>query len=76
MSNHNLDGSEKVDPVYFIYVRRKINSMTEDEMRSMQIDILQKLAFICDQLNIEEQTWVGIPGNKRSYRFSIKREET
>lgn len=62
------------DPAYYIYVRQHIPDMTPAQLERMQIDILEKLAIICDTLGtIEQQTWRNIPGGKHSYDFNITR---
>ncbi len=65
----------KNDPVHFIYIRRRISEMDEKELIDMQLDILEKLAIVCDLTDKISERWGDIPGGKNCYNFEITRVE-
>ena len=56
----------------FCYVRKNVEELSPEEMESMQLDLLEKLAIICSHLKLDDQHWSNIKIGPKSYDFLIK----
>ncbi len=57
---------------YFILMRQDITKLEYEQLQQLKLELLQKLAIVCDTLGTLTESWVNIPGVENDFEFSIK----